>query len=84
MSFLIIGILTILICLIYQMKANKISKRVTTMYVIWTLIILFFSTLNLFELYEVSSNVYCMWIINILVVSFCVLIFSKKYMLEIK
>ena len=84
MFFLIICILLALILIICQLKVNKTTKKIVIIYVIWTLIILGFSTLNLFNTYDVSSIVYFMWIINILMITFSILIFSKKNMVEDK
>lgn len=78
MFFLIIVVLSTLILLICRMRTNMVTKKILIMYLIWTLTILGFSTFNMFGLYEVSINIYCMWIINILLVTFSVLILSKK------
>lgn len=84
MFFLIICILLALILIIYKLKLNKVAKKVLMVYVIWTLVILALSALNLFNIYEVSDKTYFIWIINIVIVTISVFIFSKKETEELK
>lgn len=78
MSCLIFLIMIITVLIIYRYKTNKVTKKILNCYVIWTLVILFISTLNPYKLFCVSDKVYALWIINIIITTFTILIFSTK------
>lgn len=84
MSFIILGILVEIIFFIKKVKVNRIAKNILYLYSFFTLIILYFSTLNLYKISNVSSKVYIMWIINIILVVLTVLICSKTEKIYIK
>ena len=47
-------------------------------YLLWSFIILFVSSLNPYELYNVSSKIYALWILSITIISSIIIIFSNK------
>lgn len=73
-------LLILMIFLLFNSKKNKniISKRVVFVYLLWSFIILFVSSLNPYELYNVSSKIYALWILSITIISLTIIIFSNK------
>lgn len=73
-------LLILMIFLLFNSKKNKniISKRVVFVYLLWSFIILFVSSLNPYELYNVSSKIYALWILSITIISSIIIIFSNK------
>lgn len=72
-------VLLLIVFLIFNSKKNKnvISKRVVYIYLLWSFGILFMSSLNPYELYEVSFKTYILWILCIAIISTTIIIFSN-------
>lgn len=73
-------VLLLIIFLLFNSKKNKniISKRVVCIYLLWSFIILFISSLNPYELYTVSSKVYVLWLLSIAIISAVIIMLSNK------
>ncbi len=70
----------IFITMLYFIKVDIISKRILTIYLIVTGIILSVSMCNPVGLYPVSNYTYFLWIINIIFFTITLIIVNKKYL----
>ncbi len=82
MSIIILLNMIILILLLKKFNIEAKLKKILDIYVIFTSIILFVSSLNPFKLYDVHNRVYQMWIIYLDVFTMIIAILINKIKFE--
>ena len=78
MNIIILLNMLLLIILLQKFNIEKTLKRVLNIYIVFTSIILFISSLNPFELYDVHNRIYQMWIIYLDIFIITIAILIKK------